>query len=297
MATKNPLCSSSSSRSSSVCSLSSRESQTSIRNFFVARQQHQQSDKQQRQSPRSLRRHVMMMAQPQPPCQAMTPPTPRAAAATNQPESPPIPAAFLNSTQTERCFLPSLDVRADVAASTHVACDSPQHSSLKRSGAVATPVNITYSGGGAKKKMKKHQQLYLDLGQRNFAANTECGVCGMLFVHGLVEDAQRHKAVCQDYVQGVAFHFTQKQQQLRVLRKWTLQSGKQEEWDQKQRQQATIIEVRLRVVALLATFVCWSRFSSRRSSLFARDVLTLIGFMRPFTSYLRIFRCPDSPVG
>lgn len=52
---------------------------------------------------------------------------------------------------------------------------------------------------------KKHQQLYLDLGQRNFAKQTECGVCGMLFVHGVSEDAKRHAAICRDYQQGVPF--------------------------------------------------------------------------------------------
>jgi len=50
-----------------------------------------------------------------------------------------------------------------------------------------------------------HQQLYLDLGQRNFAKNTECAVCGMLFVHGVSEDAKRHAAICKDYQQGVPF--------------------------------------------------------------------------------------------
>jgi len=54
-------------------------------------------------------------------------------------------------------------------------------------------------------KKKKHQQLYLDLGQKNFAENTECEICGMLFVHGLTEDAKRHATICQDYKRGVPF--------------------------------------------------------------------------------------------
>ena len=54
-------------------------------------------------------------------------------------------------------------------------------------------------------KKKKHQQLYLDLGQKNFAENTECEICGMLFVHGLTEDAKRHTTICQDYKRGVPF--------------------------------------------------------------------------------------------
>lgn len=51
---------------------------------------------------------------------------------------------------------------------------------------------------------KKKEQLYLDLGQRNFGT-AECPLCGMLFVHGLQEDTEVHKKVCNDYKSGVAF--------------------------------------------------------------------------------------------
>lgn len=47
------------------------------------------------------------------------------------------------------------------------------------------------------------KQMYLDLGQRDFAKQTICQTCGMLFVHGLSEDAQQHKKICQDFLQGV----------------------------------------------------------------------------------------------
>jgi zinc-finger of acetyl-transferase ESCO len=92
-----------------------------------------------------------------------------------------------------------------------------------------------------------------------------CNVCGMLFVHGLAEDAQRHAAVCQDYVQGVAFHATGKQQ-LRVLRKWPIQKQQQSE---KVVLQATIIEVRVVLAKRMRTESLALRFE---------NCLTLIGF-------------------
>mmetsp|Transcript_10085 Transcript_10085/g.14805 ORF Transcript_10085/g.14805 Transcript_10085/m.14805 type:complete len:334 (-) Transcript_10085:30-1031(-) len=49
------------------------------------------------------------------------------------------------------------------------------------------------------------QQLYLDLGQKNFGKQTICEICGMLFVHGLSEDDRQHKRVCQDFQKGVQF--------------------------------------------------------------------------------------------
>mmetsp|Transcript_29980 Transcript_29980/g.49497 ORF Transcript_29980/g.49497 Transcript_29980/m.49497 type:complete len:197 (-) Transcript_29980:599-1189(-) len=49
------------------------------------------------------------------------------------------------------------------------------------------------------------QQMYLDLGQRDFARQTICQTCGMLYVHGLSEDARQHKKICQDYLQGIPF--------------------------------------------------------------------------------------------
>ena len=50
------------------------------------------------------------------------------------------------------------------------------------------------------------QQLYLDLGQRDFAKQTICETCGMLFVHGLSEDAKEHKKMCHNFLHGVPFY-------------------------------------------------------------------------------------------
>jgi len=54
-------------------------------------------------------------------------------------------------------------------------------------------------------KSKSLKQLYLDLGQADFGKQTICGVCGMLFVHGLAEDTQEHEKICRDYTQGITF--------------------------------------------------------------------------------------------
>lgn len=57
------------------------------------------------------------------------------------------------------------------------------------------------------KKTKKRslEQMYLDLGQRNFGRRTICKLCGMLVVEGVAEDIQQHAKICKDYKQGVAF--------------------------------------------------------------------------------------------
>ena len=52
------------------------------------------------------------------------------------------------------------------------------------------------------------QQMYLDLGQSNFAKPTICNMCGMLYVHGLSEDATQHDRICQDYQLGVPFQLS-----------------------------------------------------------------------------------------
>ena len=48
-------------------------------------------------------------------------------------------------------------------------------------------------------------QLYLDLGQRDFGKRSICSVCGMLFVHGVTEDSKQHQRICRDYRQGISF--------------------------------------------------------------------------------------------
>lgn len=48
-------------------------------------------------------------------------------------------------------------------------------------------------------------QLYLDLGQSNFAARSICAICGMMTVHGMAEDDAEHERICSEYRKGVAF--------------------------------------------------------------------------------------------
>ena len=48
-------------------------------------------------------------------------------------------------------------------------------------------------------------QLYLDLGQSNFAARSICAICGMMTVHGMAEDDDEHERICLEYRKGVAF--------------------------------------------------------------------------------------------
>ena len=55
-------------------------------------------------------------------------------------------------------------------------------------------------GGGGTKR-----QMYLDLGQATFASRTVCPTCGMLYVHGLAEDAAAHERVCSEHRVGVPF--------------------------------------------------------------------------------------------
>ena len=57
-----------------------------------------------------------------------------------------------------------------------------------------------------KRKRAPQQQLYLDFGQRNFGATVICDTCGMLCVHGVDADVQRHSSVCQNYMEGVRWN-------------------------------------------------------------------------------------------
>jgi hypothetical protein len=57
---------------------------------------------------------------------------------------------------------------------------------------------------------KSFQQMYLDLGQRNFAKRTLCCVCGMMYdAHGAIEDIEQHNRLCKDYIHGVPFQASQ----------------------------------------------------------------------------------------
>jgi hypothetical protein len=65
------------------------------------------------------------------------------------------------------------------------------------------PRKHQYAPSYSKKPKRKQQQLYLDFGQRDFAAKLICSVCGMMFVHGEKEDIQIHDKICKDYREGV----------------------------------------------------------------------------------------------
>jgi zinc-finger of acetyl-transferase ESCO len=57
-------------------------------------------------------------------------------------------------------------------------------------------------------QQQQQQQLYLDFGQRNFGQAIICSTCGMLFVHGVETDLQRHMSICQNYTDGVRWIMT-----------------------------------------------------------------------------------------
>lgn len=52
------------------------------------------------------------------------------------------------------------------------------------------------------------QQLYIDFGQRNFAATIVCPICGMLYVHGVPSDIKQHEKICHNYQHGVSWPLT-----------------------------------------------------------------------------------------
>jgi ESCO1/2 acetyl-transferase/zinc-finger of acetyl-transferase ESCO len=53
---------------------------------------------------------------------------------------------------------------------------------------------------------RQYQQLFLDFGQRDFAEQQFCALCGMMVVHGVEEDIRQHEKICSDYKLGVPFH-------------------------------------------------------------------------------------------
>ena len=165
---------SSSANTTSVCSLHLGTHQTSIRNFFANRVQ---------------------------PAKRRTPPPGRPgtrkkfdpAAGSHKKIRSPNPIAPPHSVLACNNTTRSTKKRFSTASSRrHHGCSSPDDNNVvPEQRKVATK--------------KTTQQLYLDLGQRNFAKPIECAVCGMLFVHGLSEDAKRHASICKDYQQGVTF--------------------------------------------------------------------------------------------
>jgi zinc-finger of acetyl-transferase ESCO len=65
--------------------------------------------------------------------------------------------------------------------------------------------DVLGSRGKASAK-RQYQQLFLDFGQRDFAEQQFCALCGMMVVHGVEEDIRQHEKVCSDYKFGVPFH-------------------------------------------------------------------------------------------
>lgn len=69
-----------------------------------------------------------------------------------------------------------------------------------------------------KKKRPKLEQMYLDLGQRDFGKHMHCHTCGMMYVHGVDEDAAAHAKICNDFQYGVRLTPTPG---MRILRKYS----------------------------------------------------------------------------
>ena len=79
-------------------------------------------------------------------------------------------------------------------------------SNKKRSfNSYTTPKPQTHQQQSVQKKKKKsnQQQMFLDFGQSSFGKRTVCKICGMLRVHGVVEDDIEHAKVCKLYKEGV----------------------------------------------------------------------------------------------
>jgi hypothetical protein len=54
-----------------------------------------------------------------------------------------------------------------------------------------------------KKKKRNFEQLYLDLGQRDFGKPVHCHTCGMMYVPGVKEDGLTHAQRCHVFQHGV----------------------------------------------------------------------------------------------
>jgi zinc-finger of acetyl-transferase ESCO len=78
-------------------------------------------------------------------------------------------------------------------------------------------------------KKRIYEQLYLDLGQKDFGKQMVCHRCGMMFVHGVTDDAKQHQTICVQYQKGVPFvlskkHGDNKGPKPRVVDQFTLSS-------------------------------------------------------------------------
>jgi hypothetical protein len=79
-----------------------------------------------------------------------------------------------------------------------------------KSTSATSPAKVTTLQRKQKQQSQQQplQQLYIDFGQRNFAATNICPTCGMLYVHGVQSDIKRHEKFCQNYQDGVSWSLT-----------------------------------------------------------------------------------------
>jgi zinc-finger of acetyl-transferase ESCO len=172
-------------RPSSICSLidgndpdgtTQQLHQTSIRNFFI--QQSTTATKQQQQ--KSTKR----------PTSSSTVISTESLIRSHQPTE---------ATSKPSCFD---DTIADLDASVilNETTNTPRHINKRTK-------MTTFSES---KPKRPQQQLYIDLGQRNFAANNICTICGMLFVQGDPIDQRQHDKICHQYQFGVTWPLSSK---------------------------------------------------------------------------------------
>lgn len=136
---------------------------------------------------------------------------------------------FAVSKVKKRRLEPSLSARVSVSPtlkapliSSAAASESPSPSApprpLKKQAAstelsaplnpLKTPICPTIVPSKKRNKSGSFQQMYLDLGQRNFGQNI-CDTCGMMYIHGVQEDIKQHARVCKDWKEGVPFQASQ----------------------------------------------------------------------------------------
>jgi len=121
---------------------------------------------------------------------------------------------ILNGSSSSRAFSPATEPNA-VSPIVHQEGEDEKgtaHISLSRKPATT---NLEYyrhhehkSNQNSKKIKKtntKMRQLFLDVGQKNFAKQMVCSICGMLYIHGVAEDVHEHERICKHYRDGVAF--------------------------------------------------------------------------------------------
>lgn len=123
-----------------------------------------------------------------------------APAATSSP--PALSETLFSAPNTDEEF----DVhRADCAPVVAVIASSPRNVNPPRRtpSPFPSPSHTTAGGTTARRRGRRLEQLYLDLGQRDFARPVVCETCGMLHVHGVEEDVRDHRRICQVHALGV----------------------------------------------------------------------------------------------